>query len=89
VDNTEYAYQPLTAVDIAYLLEEARTAGDAQRVSRVQVRLVRGIQGITSPYPAEGPVAERMARLEQLFVTRYTEGASPTLVTAICELLNG
>jgi hypothetical protein len=57
IDHAEW-YEPLTPEQVAVLLDEAaRSAGDVQRVSRIQVRLGRGMQGINCPCPA----AEREA----------------------------
>lgn len=83
-------YEPLTRDEVAALLAEAaRTARyHSQRTARIQIRLVRGIKGITLPYPDEGPDSERKAALDHLFVDQYWKGADPGLVDEMCRLMD-
>lgn len=79
-------YEPLTAEQVAVLLDEAaRSAGDFVRVARIQIRLGRGMQG-GGHCPC--PVQQRMNDLGELFVDRYREGASPGLVAELCRLMH-
>jgi hypothetical protein len=83
IDDADW-YEPLTPEQVAALLDEAaRAAGDARRLSRIQLRLGRGIQGIPCPCPA----AERELALHRLFTDRYREGAAPGLVAELCRLM--
>jgi hypothetical protein len=89
-DGTD-CHEPLTAEQVAALLDEAQKAASdfVCHVSRIGIRLALGIEGITIPYPAEGPVADRKAALDRLFTDRYPEGAAPDLVAQLCRLMNG
>jgi hypothetical protein len=79
-------YEPLSPEQVAVLLDEAaRSAGDYVRVSRIQIRLGRGMQGGRDcPCPAQ----QRMTDLNQLFVDRYREGAAPGLAAELCRLMS-
>jgi hypothetical protein len=85
-DDNEDWYEPLTAEQVAVLLDEAaRSAGDFVRVARIQMRLGRGMQGGRHcPCPAQ----QRMNDLGELFVDRYREGSSPGLVAELCRLMH-
>lgn len=82
-------YEPLTREEVAALLAEARRVSryHSQRTARIQIRLVRGIKGISLPYPDEGPESERKAALDHLFVDQYWKGADPGLVDEMCRLM--
>jgi hypothetical protein len=51
------------------MLLKAATVADYQRQSRIQVRLNRAIPGMTCPRPIEGAVAQKMVRLDELYVS--------------------
>lgn len=79
-------YYPLSRDEIKKLLDMA--ASDPESASEIQVRLVQGIKGMTCPRPVTGPVAQKMGKLERIFVDRFHLGGTPDLVEAIMMLMN-
>ena len=83
-------YHPLTWMEIAELLitaAKSRIEGDHTTVSVIQVRLVQGIIGMTCPRPVTGRIAEKMNRLEELYVERYIEGGIPEIVDELHSIM--
>ncbi|MDQ1283717.1 MAG: hypothetical protein QG620_65 [Patescibacteria group bacterium] len=82
-------YHPLTRSEIADLLNFARDhENDGIAVSKAQVRLIQGIPGMTCPRAIDNNVAEREARLSEIFVNRYRLGGTDDLVDAIEMLMS-
>ena len=84
-DGGDDGYKPLTAEQVAALLDEAaRSARDPDRTGRIHVRLTEAIQGADRVCPVD----QRSAALSRLYVDHYREGATPGLVAEMCRLMS-
>jgi hypothetical protein len=61
-------HHPLTRDEVLKLLELAVTA-DTKLFNRIQCRLVQGVAGVTCPLQVDGEVADRINRLERIYVS--------------------
>ena len=70
-------YHPLTTGEVIDLLETARAIKDhaniypyaSAEISSIQCRLAQAIPGSECPTPIEGPVADKMAALDEAYIT--------------------
>jgi len=61
-------HHPLNWDDVVQLMSWARLSYDCQCINQIHVRLVQGIPGMECPSPIDGPVAEKLFELDELFV---------------------
>jgi hypothetical protein len=89
VGATVSDYEPVSRKDlIALVARAAASLDDGAALADIHARLGKGIRGMTSPTPIEGPIAERLSELDRIFVSALESRKLEGLVEQLEQLLS-
>ena len=79
----------LAMIQIACHCDPLKNSEAVTQISEIQGRLNQGIMGMTCPFPSEGEIASRCAKIDNLFMRAIEKGTNYSFSTKLAFVIFG